>query len=194
MIRFRIILTGLLMLAAAAPSITLGQGRPDPAVMIAAQLEAMKHFAMMDGEWRGTAWSLSPTGEKTHLIQTERVGPFLDGSVKVIEGRGYEGDGSVAFNALGIISFDPNTKKYSMHSYARGFSGDFVITPTADGFYWEIPAGPRTIRYTAVLSDSTWNEVGDMIMEGTEPVRILEMTLTRLGDTSWPAGGAVSPE
>ena len=44
----------------------------------------------MDGTWRGPAWTLLPSGEKHELTQTERVGSMLDGSIKVIEGRGYE--------------------------------------------------------------------------------------------------------
>jgi len=135
-----------------------------------------------------------PSGEKHHLTQTERVGPFLDGSVRVIEGRGYEADGSVGFNALGIISFNPETDTYSMRSYAQGRSGDFAISPTEDGFQWEIAAGPMTIRYTAVFDESTWKEVGDRISPGGEPVRFYEMSLTRVADTSWPGAGAVDRE
>ena len=171
-----------------------GQGRPDSATLIAAQKEAMAPFAFMDGVWRGSAWTISPSGEKHTLTQTERVGPFLDGSVKVVEGRGYDADGKVAFNALGIASYDPATKKYTMHSYAMGHSGDFALTPTADGFVWEIPAGPMTIRYTAVIKDGTWHEVGDRIATGQEPVRFFEMTLKRVGDTDWPAAGAIPPK
>jgi hypothetical protein len=78
-----------------------------------------------------------------------------------------------------------------MRSYAMGHAGDFVLTPTADGFSWEIPAGPMTIRYTAVIKDGTWREVGDRIMPEKEPVRFFEMNLTRVGDSTWPAGGAV---
>jgi len=66
----------------------------------------------------------------------------------VIEGRGYESDGQVGFSAFGVISYDPAGKTYSMHSYAQGFHGDFVIAPTADGHIWKIPPGPTTIRYT----------------------------------------------
>lgn len=51
----------------------------------AGQRAAMPPLAFMDGEWRGTAWTLLPSGEKHTLSQTERIGPFLDGSVKVIE-------------------------------------------------------------------------------------------------------------
>ena len=64
--------------------------------------------------------------------------------------------------------------------------------PNADGFVWEIPAGPATIRYTAVIKDGTWKEVGDRIMPEKEPVRFFEMELKRVGNSDWPGAGAVS--
>jgi hypothetical protein len=184
----------LFVLAAGAPSSVRAQGRPDPQVLLSAQREAVGRLAFMDGEWRGSAWHLLPSGEKHTLTQTERVGPFLDGAVKVIEGRGYESDGSVGFNALAVISFDPGTDAYTIRAYSQGNAGNFVLTPTADGFYWEIPAGQTTIRYTAVVGNGTWREVGDRIVPGRDPIRFFEMTLARIGDSGWPAAGAVEPE
>lgn len=181
----------LVLLVACAPLAAVAQNRPDPGAQLEAQREAMASLAFMDGVWRGEAWTLLPSGERHTLTQTERVGPFLDGTVKVIEGRGYEADGTLSFNALGIVSYDPAQQAYSMRSYALGRAGDFALTPTADGFAWEIPAGPATIRYTATVEDGTWHEVGDRIVPGQEPVRFFEMTLTRVGDTDWPAAGAV---
>src|ERR1051325_8460028 len=137
----------------------LGQGRSDPATLIAAQRDAMSRLSFMDGVWRGPAWTILPSGEKHTITQTERIGPFLDGSVKVIEGRGYDPDGKVTFNAFGTISYNPATRVYSLHSYAQGNVGDFVFTPTADGYVWEIPAGSMTIRYTAVIKDGALREV-----------------------------------
>lgn len=137
------------------------------------------------------ASTVLPSGEKHNITQTERIGPFLDGSVKVIEGRGYDSEGKVTFNAFGTISFNPATKTYTLHSYAMGMVGDFVLTPTPDGYTWDIPAGPVTIRYTAVIKDGSWREVGDRIMPGQPPVRFFEMNLKRVGDTDWPAGGAI---
>ena len=176
------------------PLTALGQGRPDSAALIAAQRDAMVPLAYMNGVWRGPAWTILPSGEKRIVTQTERIGPFLDGSVKVIEGRGYDADGKVTFNAFGTISYNPDTRVYTLHSYAMGSVGDFVLTRTADGYVWEIPAGPATIRYTAVVKDGAWREVGDRIMPGKEPVRFFEMNLKRVGDTNWPAAGAISPK
>lgn len=173
-------------------AVSLGQAPPDPKALISAQREAMAPLAWMNGEWRGPAWTIVQSGEKHEVTQTERIGPFLDGSIKVIEGRSYDAAGNVGFNAFGIISYDPGKKAYTLHSYAQGRVGDFVLTPAADGYVWEIPAGPSTIRYTAVFKDGVWRETGDRIAAGKDPIRFFEMTLKRVGDSTWPAAGAMT--
>lgn len=166
--------------------------RADPATLIAAQREALKPLAMMDGVWRGPAWTILPSGVKHDIIQTERIGPFLDSSVKVMEGRGYDlTSGKVSFNAFAVLSFDIQAKGFSLHSYAQGYSGDFKLTPTGDGYVWEIPAGPMTIRYTAVIKNGTWHEWGDRVAPGAEPVRFFDMNLKRVGNSQWPSDGAI---
>lgn len=167
------------------------QTPPDPSALIAAQREAMAPFARMDGVWRGPAWSITPAGRR-EVTQTERVGPFLDGSIRVVEGRGYGEDGNVHFNAFGVISFNPMTRSYSLSSWAQGYSGSFPLRPTADGYVWEVPAGPGAIiRYTATFGDGTLREVGHRIAGDAPPVQIFEMNLRRVGDTAWPAGDPV---
>jgi hypothetical protein len=178
-------------IALGAPLVA-AQGRPDPAALLAAQRDALKPLAFMDGVWRGPAWTILATGEKHDVTQTERIGPFLDGSVKVIEGRGYDATGKVTFNALGIVSFDPAKKAYVLHSYAMGMVGDFALTPSDSGYVWEIPAGPMTIRYTATIRDGKWREIGERVTADQPPVQFFEMNLVRQHDTDWPAAGAVS--
>jgi len=184
----------VLAAALAAPPPAAGQGRPDPQAVMAAQKKALARLAYMDGVWRGPAWTILPSGEKHEVTQTERIGPFLDGTVRVIEGRGYDASGKVTFNAFGTISYSPDTDRYTMHSYALGNVGDFNLAPSADGFVWEIPAGPVTIRYSAAVKDGTWKEVGDRIAPGKDPVRFFEMNLKRVGDSDWPAAGAILPK
>ena len=182
-----------LLLTGGASLTASSQGRPDPTTLIAAQRAAMVSLAWMDGVWRGSAWTVLPSGEKHIITQTERIGPLLDGSIKVVEGRGFEADGRVGFNAFGIISYNLDTHAYSLHSHALGMVGDFALTLTSDGYVWEIPAGPMTIRYTAVIKNGAWREVGDRLVPGQDPVRFFEMNLTRVGDSTWPAAGAVLP-
>jgi hypothetical protein len=164
---------------------------PDAAAVEAAQREAMAKLPGMDGVWRGTAWTMTPAG-RHDVVHTERIGPFLGGAVKLIEGRAYNKDGSVGFNALGIVSYDPARKAYSLRSYAMGRSGDFPLEVRPDGYVWQTPAGPGAIvRYTATIRNGSWHEVGERIAGAAKPVRIFEMNLKRVGDSQWPAGDPV---
>ncbi len=159
---------------------------------LSAQKTALDKFAWMDGTWRGLAVTKGPGGEH-RVTQTERIGPMLGGTVRVIEGKGFNPDGSVGFNAFAVISWDEEKQAYNFRSYAQGRSGDFMIRPTADGYVWEIAAGPMTIRYTATLKDGSWSEIGERIAPGQAPVQFFEMHLKRVGDTAWPNGGAMTP-
>jgi len=189
----RVLSLAVLAVAAASPFIARAQ-QPDTAALLDSQVKAMRTFAMLDGLWRGPATALQRDGSRLSFVQTERIGPFLGGSIKVIEGRGYDDDGRVRFNAFGIVSFDPATRAYSMHSHALGHVGDFAFVATGDGYRWEIPLGAATIRYVATVKDDELHEVGDRIVEGSEPLRIFEMRLKRIGTTDWPAAGAVGPK
>ncbi len=191
----RRLLTVSLALAVAQllPSAASSQGRPDSGALMTAQRAALRPLAMMDGVWRGTARILDASGSWREHPQTERVGPMLDSTLKVIEGRGYDADGKKVFNAFAVLSWDAGKKAFAFRSYTSGLSGDFSFTPTDSGYVWEIPAGPMTIRYTAAVRDGKWHEVGDRIVPGQEPIRFIEMNLQRVGPSDWPAGGAVPP-
>lgn len=159
-----------------------------------AQRQAISALDFMDGEWRGEAVVHGPGGGSMTLVQTERVGSMLGGSIKVIEGRGYAADGSTQFNAMAIVSWNAREGRYGFRSYANGYSGDYKFEPTPDGFRWETPAGPNArVVYVATVKDGVWHEVGDYVAEGQPSRRMIEMTLRRIGDSQWPAGGAVDP-
>ncbi len=193
---------GRSLLLAAAFSLPLGLAaqalatpqQPGAEATMSSQRAAMEALSFMDGAWRGTAWTMGPDGKRHTLTQTERVGPLLGGTVKLVEGRGYEADGRTSFNALGVISYNPATKQYSIQSYASGQAGAFPLRPTGNGFVWQIPAGPGAIvRFTATIEGGSWHEIGERVAEGTPPMKIFEMRLTRLGDTQWPGAGPVPP-
>jgi hypothetical protein len=161
------------------------------AAAIAEQQTAMQRFSWMLGTWRGPGSGFTEAGPY-QVTQTERIGPMLAGTLIVIEGKGFSAEGETAFNAFGIISYDVPTRTYRLRSYALGYTGDFRLTPTEDGYTWEIPAGPgAAIRYTAKLADGIWTETGDYVAAGQPPSRIFEMNLERVGDSSWPEAGGV---
>ena len=167
---------------------------PDQPAGTEAQRQAVSALDFMDGEWRGEAVIHHPGGEPMTLTQTERVGSMLGGSIKVIEGRGYAADGSTRFNAMAVVSWDARQGRYGFRSWANGYSGDYRFERTADGFRWETPAGPNArVVYNATVKDGVWHEVGDYLAEGQPPRRMIEMRMRRIGDSRWPAGGAVDP-
>lgn len=185
----------LVIVGAGAVSFAVASAQPrDTVALLAAETEAMKAFSMLDGAWRGPATVIQPDGTRLDFIQTERIGPLLGGSIRVIEGRGYDDNGAVRFNAFAIVSFDPASKSYSLHSHALGHVGDFAFVPTGDGYRWEIPLGPATIRYVATVKDGELHEVGERVVAGGAPMRIFEMRLKRIGDVDWPAAGAIAPK
>jgi hypothetical protein len=175
-------------LLAGAPTVARAQAADTAA--IARQQAAMRKLDWMDGRWRGPATSRGPGGEHP-LVQTERIGGFLDGTLKLVEGRGYLPDGSTGFHALGVISFDPATGDYWMTSNAQGRSGRFRLAVTESGWSWEVPAGGAVIRYTATRTADGWTEVGDYVAPSQPARRVFEMRLQRIGDTDWPEAGAV---
>lgn len=180
----------MLALVAAGPAAAQA---PDTPALLAAQRQAMLPLATLDGVWRGTARVVLPDGKTRELVQTERVGSMLGGTVKVIEGRGHGADGSLDFNAFAVISYAPSTGKYSFNSWAQGMKGEFSFEPRPDGFVWTMNFGRMSMRHTAVVRGGTWTEVGERLVEGQPPVRTVEMTLRRIGRTDWPAAGAVAP-
>ena len=140
----------------------------------------MTAFARMDGVWRGPAWSITPA-RRHDIIQTERIGPFLGGTIRWSRGAAIMRTAAVGFNAFGVISFNPATGAYTFSSWAQGQSGVFPIRPTDNGYVWEIPAGPGAIiRYTATIEGDAFREIGDRIVEGQPPMQIFEMNLRRV--------------
>lgn len=157
------------------------------------QRQAMQTLAWMDGEWVGEATvSMGPDRTSTHP-HTERIGPMLGGSIKVIEGRSVNEDGTAAFNAFAVISWDDAADRYIMRSYANGQAADFPLEGTADGFRWSTSARGGEMRYVTMLQNGEWVETGHFVMPGRDPMKVLELRLRRRGDTDWPAGDPVAP-
>ena len=121
----------------------LGQQGYDPAARIAAQKEAMAKLSAVSGEWRGPARTLHAlTGPGMRSRRQSAWGLMLDGVLREIEGRGYEADGKLSFNALGVISYNPDTRRHTPSIRMRWVSrAIFPGWSRATGFAWETPGG-----------------------------------------------------
>ena len=191
MFRRLLTLPAIFLAIQALPGTASAQG-PDRAAM-ESQRAAMAKLAWMDGVWRGPAITRMPNGEH-RVTQTERIGTMLDGTIRVMEGKGFNPDGSIGFNAFAILSFDPTRGAYTLHSHTGGRVGDFALEASAKGYVWTIPIGGAAIRYTASLEGDTWTEIGERVVTGQAPQRFFEMHLRRVGDTNWPAGDGPKPD
>lgn len=147
---------------------------------------AMSKLSTLVGEWEGEATVTMGPGQIYRVKQREHVQYKLDGNLLLIEGTGQEsaseGEGRVVFQALAVCTFDAMTKKYQFHAFRdNGMSklADWDVTDT--GFIWGFEDGRGgKVRYTITVSDDTWTEVGEYLMEGMPPRKIFEMTVKRI--------------
>lgn len=183
------ILAGLLAICASASGVRAQAARLDGT--LAPHRTAMETLKPLDGVWRGTGWTLLPSGEKASFNQTIRVGPAGEGALKVIEGRTYDAEGKLTSTNFEVMSYNAATKAYTLRVYSQGTAGDAPIKPTANGFTLEYRERGARVRFTIAVTDGVWSEVAERTATGKPTVRFLELTLNRAGDTDWPAAGAI---
>ena len=183
------------VLGAAALGFVLAGCQTMPGEMeVAAEPIAASELSFMYGEWVGRASGVGADRQPFDNIQTERVGPMLDGGVTVIEGRGYTDAGDLTFNALAMVSKNIRTGACEIRSYTGEYSGTFPFELTDNGYVWSLPAGPNArMVFTATYDGDNWHQTGAYTPESGEARQTFEMTLTRTGDTDWPSTGYVRP-
>lgn len=158
---------------------------------MALQSDAMSKLAFLDGERVGPAQSQERDGV-IRMTQTERSGSLLGGTVRLVEGRSYDDSGRTLFNALAVISFDPQGRKHLITSHARGYATTTELNVRSDGFDWEVPAGPGVkMRFHAMVKGGSWSETGDLILPDGKSRRTFDMTVNRLRPSTWPSGSGV---
>ncbi len=173
----------LALLILLALPVSLSAQRPAPA-----QIEEMKKLQFLVGQWQGTGWNEFVPGQRGTATIMEIVQSKLDGTVLLLEGLGKakigpKGEEAVVHNALGILSYDPRAKQFSLRSYlSDGRHVDAAAKFVGDAFEWgfEIPR-MGTIRYNIKLTDKgEWFETGEMSQDGKTWRKIHEMTLRRV--------------
>jgi hypothetical protein len=154
----------------------------------AANKEAMKKLDYLAGKWKGDA-TFFRGQEKTAVKQTEDVQFRLDGVVLLVEGTGRgkvpgKDEEGVVFNALAVMSYDAQAKKYKVKAYrAEGQSVDADLTLTENGFVWGFkePTRGTEVRYTVThTAKGEWHEIGEYSPDGKAWTKFMEMTLTRV--------------
>jgi hypothetical protein len=163
-----------------------------PTDLVGTQQAAMAPLAGFNGLWRGEAWSLID-GERASRTVTVRVGMALAGATQFMEIRSFDRAEALVFHALNNVAFKAEEARYLIQARAEGRFGAFPFRPTSDGYVWELIFDGRGLRYTGTLRDGIWKEVTERVTPDRAPEAIAEFSIQRIGDTDWPAGGAMQP-
>ncbi|AQR62654.1 hypothetical protein BZG35_14100 [Brevundimonas sp. LM2] len=149
-------------------------------------------LAMFDGVWIGPARMTLPDGSVRTFEQMERIGPMLGGEIRVMEGKARGSDGATLFNAFTVFS-EGTGGGIEMRSHVWGDESARAITMKPDGYVWRMdtPGGP--ITYDITVRDGVWHETGVITLASGAQAAFFEMTLTRKGDSDWPAANAAFP-
>lgn len=144
----------------------------------------MKKLGFLVGKWAGEA-RLQRGGEWVELHQIEEANYKLDGLILVIEGVGRrKPDGHPLLQALGIISFDEETRKYRMRAFNDGRFLESEVKLLEDGksISWGFVLGPISTSSVLRLNDSgEWTELAEIAIGSEAPQKLLELTVRPVG-------------
>ena len=171
----------ILAVVSAIPVPLLAQAPVDPGPAI----EAVTQAAFLEGSWAGEGWIQMGPGPKEEFTQTETVTSMLDGAVMLVEGIGHSTgeDPKKIHHALALISFDPVNNTLLFSSFVAGRPRlDLVPEVAPNTFIWGFsPSSGGEIRYSIVIKDGVWHEVGEFSRDGESWNQFFEMHLKSLG-------------
>ncbi len=138
------------------------------------------------GVWKGSGWVMREDGARAEFTRVERVEPKVAGAVLLLEGEGaVAGDTSearVARQGLAIVHYDDRAGSYrwSGHDAARGAT-DAELKPVEGGFEWTMHSEDlaASIRFTILVDDHRWREVGEVTTDGRSWNTFMEANLER---------------
>jgi hypothetical protein len=143
---------------------------------------AMDKLAVLEGEWQGSGW-IQQQGPRLEFTQHEKVERKLNGTLLLIEGKGFEND-SLAFNAMAMASFDEKANRYRFNSFL--YDGKYTQAEgwfdEAGIFHWQfgVPGG-GTVRYSITATEHKWLEKGAYQPKDVDQwYPFMQMELTKL--------------
>jgi hypothetical protein len=145
------------------------------------RLEKMAAVPDLVGKWEGGGWIRQGPGEPIKFVGEETVEARLGGRVLIVEGKHYTADRSqVVHHALATLSFDREKNGYSFDTWLVASDGGSFPAKVENGaLIWERPNPERPARFIIRVENDTWNEIGEIRIEGTWR-KFFEMNLKRV--------------
>jgi hypothetical protein len=147
------------------------------------QRAAMKKLNFLVGEWAGEARVLRGPGESTELLQTEEARYKLDGLILTIEGVGRtKSDGKPILQALGVISYDDESKTYHMRAFNDGrfLETEVKLQEDGEGMTWGFALGEvRTKSVMQINDKGEWTELHEITIGSQPTKKLMELVVRR---------------
>jgi muconolactone delta-isomerase len=147
-----------------------------------AQRAAMKKLEFLVGKWSGEGRALRGAGELVPFLQTEDVTFKLDGLVLLIEGVGRsKTDGKVTLQALGVVSYDDETKTYHMRAFNDGRFLETEVKLVEKGMTWGFTVGQYQTKSVMMIDEKgDWTELHEIMIGSQPPRKLMELKVSRL--------------
>jgi hypothetical protein len=143
----------------------------------------MKKLNFLVGEWAGEARVLRGPSEATELVQTEKAQYKLDGLILTIEGVGRtKSDGRPILQALGVISYDDESKAYHMRAFNDGrfLETEVKVSEEGKGMTWGFALGEiRTKSVMRINEKDEWTELHEITIGSQPSKKLLEIAVRR---------------
>jgi hypothetical protein len=146
-----------------------------------AQRAAMKKLGFLIGKWIGEARVPRGSGEPVELSQTEQAQYKLDGLILMIEGFGQpKSGGQPALQALGLISYDDESKTYHMRAFNDGrfLETEVKLLDDGNGLTWGFALGEvKTKSVLRINENGEWTELHEITIGSQPPKKLMELTV-----------------
>ncbi|SRR5258708_5532563 len=143
------------------------------------QRAAMKKLSFLTGEWSGEGRILRGSGEPLQLVQTEEAQYKQDGLVLMIEGAGRtKSNGSLALQALGIVSYDDQAGVYRMRAYNDGryLETELKLGDSGKEILWGFEFGEiKTNSGLRIDEKGEWTELTEIRIGSQPPRELMEI-------------------
>uniref|UniRef100_UPI00404869C1 hypothetical protein n=1 Tax=Roseivirga sp. TaxID=1964215 RepID=UPI00404869C1 len=135
------------------------------------------------GKWEGEGWMIDQARQMIQFKVEENIQSKLDGMAILAEGLGTnKADGVIGFQSLGLLYFNNEKKSYEMKSLLK--EGNMTLASAnfndLGEFVWGFEVKGGKVQYTLALTETTWNEKGEFIMDNGQAYQIMEMNLVKV--------------
>lgn len=138
--------------------------------------------SQLAGQWSGSGWLRTRSGQRVEFNQTESIEFKLDGQIMTVNGIGKDKNtGKKSFEAFGILSYNKQKSKYVFDAYtAEGQHtlADVALSKNKFDWWFDVPNG-GTIKYSITFDDHSWSEDGNYSPDGNQWYPFFHMDLTK---------------